>query len=85
MTVSLALRSSSALAGCTDLDADGEGLFFVPRWPTLSSGERVLWRVLAWLNGSSDLPHPDELRAELDSHNYAVAAAAIREAAGGAA
>ncbi|MCW2496367.1 hypothetical protein [Jatrophihabitans sp.] len=73
----LALRSSSALAGCTDVDGDDAGLFITRLYPRLSSGEELLWRVLAWINGASGLPSYDDLYAGLDHINYRAAVAAI--------
>jgi hypothetical protein len=52
------------------------------RWPSLSTGEELLWSVMSWLNGQGDLPDRDTLAARLDEGNYAAAVAAIR--AGGA-
>lgn len=77
LTDSLALRSTSALAGCTNIDSDDAGVFIAARYPSLSSGESLLWRVLDWLNGGRDLPTSDDLRAGLDAGNYKAAAAAI--------
>lgn len=74
---SLALRSSSALADCTSIDSDNAGVFIAAKWPSLSTGEALLWLVLAWLNGGTDLPTAADLRAGLDAGNYKAAAAAI--------
>ena len=46
-------------------------------WPTLSSGEELLWSVLAWLNGQGECPERWELEAGLDAANTAAALAAI--------
>lgn len=73
----LALRNHSALGFCTDLDGDDAGLFITRRYPSLSSGEELLWRVMAWLNGADDLPSRDDLAAGLDTANYTAALAAI--------
>lgn len=78
LSATLALRASSALAYCTDLDSDidaGGYLALVRRWPNLSTGETLLWQVAAWLNGQGDAPDDDTLRAELDGLNYAAAKA----------
>lgn len=78
LAVSLELRTLSALDFCTDVDGDGAGnLFIVRRWPTLSSGEQLLWRVLAWLNGQGECPSEADLNAGLDAVNAGVALAAI--------
>jgi len=74
---SLTLRANSALALCTTVDADDWGLFIARKWPALSTGEELLWRVLAWLNGASDLPSRDDLAAGLDSSNATAALVAI--------
>jgi hypothetical protein len=74
---SLALRNNSALGFCTDLDGDDAGMFITRRWPNLSSGEELLWRVLAWLNGASNLPTRDDLAAGLDTGNLTAALSAI--------
>lgn len=79
---SLALRHASALGFCTDMDADDAGLFIARRWPSLSSGEELLWRVLAWLNGAANLPEMDELVAGLDGTNLVAALAAIDSGSG---
>lgn len=71
LTDSLALRNESALSLCTEIDSDDEGVFFRAKWPTLSSGERLLWRVLDWLNGGRDLPSESDLRSGLDTANLA--------------
>ena len=65
----LDFRATSALAGCTKVDGDDNGVFIARNWPSLSSGEELLWRVLAWMNGASDLPEPDDLIAGLDTVN----------------
>lgn len=68
---SLALRNDSALAYCTEVDGDHEGVLIRAKWPTLSTGEQLLWRVLGWLNGADDLPPESDLRAGLDVRNLA--------------
>jgi len=68
---SLDLRANSALANCTTVDADDAGLFIARNWPGLSTGEELLWRVLAWINGASDLPDHDDLATRLDAGNLA--------------
>lgn len=74
---SLALRANSALAMCTTVESDAAGKLIVPNWPSLSSGESLLWRVMGWLNGSDDLPTASDLRAGLDGPNLKAASVAI--------
>lgn len=78
----LTLRASSALEGCTEVDGDDAGVFIARRWPSLSSGEELLWQVLAWLNGASERPTEMDLRAGLDDTNYAAAMAAVSVGSG---
>ena len=59
---SLALRSASALKGCTDIDTDAVGLVFTITTPSPSTGEALLLDVLRWLNGAPSLPVTSELR-----------------------
>jgi hypothetical protein len=66
---SLDLRERTALADCTHLDVDDDGLHVARNWPRLSSGEELLWQVLAWLNGQADRPDEADLRAGLDVGN----------------
>ena len=73
----LTLRANSALHGCTDIDGDDAGVFITARYPRLSSGEELLWSVLAWLNGAPDAPSIDDLRSGLDEGNYTAALAAL--------
>lgn len=77
LTDSLALRNSSALAGCTVIDSDDAGVFIERKWPSLSTGEELLWRVLEWVNGGSDLPDDATLATGLDAVNLAAARTAI--------
>ena len=78
LSVSLELRTLSALDFCTEVDGDGNGNLFIRRlWPSLSTGEELLWRVLAWLNGQGECPTRSELDAGLDAVNVGVALAAI--------
>jgi len=80
VTTSLHLRSTSALFRCTNVDHDGSSIVVTRRWQRLSSGEEMLWQVLAWLNGDPSLPADPDLKAGLDEENYAAAAAAIAQA-----
>jgi hypothetical protein len=66
---SMDLRRTTALAECTNIDVDDDGVFVARNWPRLSSGEEVLWTVLAWLNGQADRPDEADLRAALDVPN----------------
>ena len=81
---SLTLRTSSALLHCTNVKSDSSASpYIVALWPRLSSGESLLWRVLAWLNGDGGLPSDEDLAAGLDLANLVAARAAVR-AGGGA-
>lgn len=71
---SIRLRSGSALEYCTHIDNDvdeGGYVTIVRNWPGLSTGEELVWRVLAFINGSDrgDLPTWADLRAGLDAIN----------------
>ncbi|GAA2007856.1 hypothetical protein [Nocardioides kribbensis] len=65
----LDFRATSALGGCTTIDSDEQGIFIARNWPSLSTGEEILWRVLGWMNGQADLPSDSDLEAELDAGN----------------
>lgn len=75
LTDGLALWSGTALYGCVTVEGDDAGPYFQLKWPGLSSGERLLWRVLAYLNGANDCPTDADLRAGLDDLNYAAVVA----------
>lgn len=77
LTDGLALWSGTALAGCVTVEGDDAGPYFQLKWPGLSSGERLLWRCLGWLNGADDRPSNEDLRAGLDVANYAALVAVI--------
>ena len=77
LTDSLALWSGSALSGCVTVEGDDAGPYFQLKWPGISTGERLLWRVLAFLNGDHDCPSDADLRAGLDDLNYQAAVAAL--------
>ena len=73
----LDLRNATSLGGCTTIDSDAAGRVVIARnWPRLSSGEELLWRVLAWLQGADDLPSDDDLRAGLDGPSQVAVARA---------
>lgn len=50
-------------------------------WPTLSSGEKLLWQVLEAVNGAGVAPSDDDLRAGLDELNLHYAMCALRREA----
>ena len=77
LTDGLALWSGTALARCVAVEVDDAGLYFQLKWPGISSGERLLWRVLGWLNGANDCPTDADLRAGLGDLNYQAAARAL--------
>lgn len=78
VTVSLELRLNSALAYCTAVDGDDSGRVSIGRnWPSLSTGEELLWEVLAWLNGHGTYPDLERLRAHLDDTNLRAAMTAV--------
>jgi hypothetical protein len=80
LTTALLLRSSTCLALCTDIDSDSTGhVNVVRKWPSLSSGEEVVWSVLAYLNGQGNLPTRETLAAELDTRNYASVLAVLTD------
>lgn len=81
---SLALRAASALESCTEVDGDEEGVFIARRWPSLSTGEELLWQVLAWFNGVGEVPSEADLRAGLDAENFAIAMRAYAAGTDGA-
>lgn len=78
LSASLDLRGTSALRSCTRLDSHPDGVVFIARsWPNLSTGEELLWEVLAWLNGQGPTPDLPRLRAGLDQLSYAAAERAV--------
>lgn len=79
VAVSLELRNNSALEGCTKVDGNASGRVYIARrWPSISTGEELLWGVLAWLNGQAPYPDLVALEAGLDSGSYAAAMTAVR-------
>lgn len=78
---SLIFHAASGLYDCTTIEYGSDGPSIVKNWPRLSSGEQLLWRVLAWLNDAGDLPSADELRDGLDADNYAAVTKTIARAA----
>lgn len=75
---SLIFRKNSALANCTRIEQAEDGSLTVVRsWPRLSSGEEMLWAVLDFVNGAMWCPSLPDLKAGLDSSNFAAAKAAI--------
>lgn len=69
LTDTLTLLHGTALNGCCELVAE-HPIRIARRWPVLSSGEELLWRVLAWVNGGGDLPSDADLRAGLSSDQW---------------
>lgn len=74
---SATLIRSSALDGCTVIDGDDAGIFIARNWPTLSSGEELLWSLLSWLNGVGEQPSVVDLANGLDSTNLLAAMDAV--------
>lgn len=71
--MSLVLARYSALKYSVTHDGDT-----VERnWPNLSSGEELLWQVLASINGQGDAPADDDLAAGLDAINLHYARCAL--------
>ena len=66
---SLELRVTTCLRDCTVSGTDDHGDFIEKAWPVISSGEELVWQVLAWINGRGSLPSVDDLRAGLDEPN----------------
>lgn len=77
----LDLVTTTALVDCTSMDAVGDDFALTLRWPGISTGERLLWRVAGWLNDADTLPADDDLRAGLDSSNYAAVARLLEDVA----
>lgn len=73
---SLRLWNDSALKDCTSVLGDLD-VVVERNWPTLSSGEELLWSLLAWLNGQGQRPSDAALAAGLDAPNVAAAQVAI--------
>jgi hypothetical protein len=73
ITSSLDLRRTTALEPHVAVihDAGLGSLVLVAPPYRMSSGEQLLWDVLAWLSGHGDLPSATDLRAGLDADNYA--------------
>lgn len=65
----LDLIHGTALAGCTTLGDDEGHVAVIRDWPSLSTGEELLWRLLAWVNGADDRPDWAELEAGLSVDN----------------
>lgn len=83
LSAALDLRNRTPLAHCTRLDSNESGGIYVERnWPSLSSGEELVWSVLGWLNGQDERPSMDDLRGGLDGATYAAVAAVLWEQAG---
>ncbi len=64
----------SALKHCA-IEDNGD---IVAAWPTLSSGEKLLWQVLEAVNGAGVAPSDNDLRAGLDDLNLHYAMCALR-------
>lgn len=77
---SIRLRQDSALLHCTGIQNGDDGHLYLARnWPGLSTGEELVWRVLAFVNGGDrdDLPTWADLRAGLDGSNYSACETAL--------
>ena len=81
LTDALTLRRLTSLGRCTRIDGDAAGVLVVRNWPGLSSGEELLWAVLAWLNGQGDLPDAGTLASGLDTPSYAAVRGVVGETA----
>lgn len=76
-TDSAALIHATALEDCTRIDGDDAGIFVERNWPTLSSGEELLWALLSWLNGVGEQPSVADLADGLDTVNLLAAMDAV--------
>lgn len=74
---SATLIHGSALEDCTRIDGDAAGIFVERRWPTLSTGEELLWSLLSWLNGVGEQPTIVALADGLDAANLLAAMDAV--------
>jgi hypothetical protein len=72
--ITYGLRADTALLHCTTFTVidDTATLAALRPVPCLSSGERLLMQVAAWLNGLAELPDLLQLRDSLDTPNWIV-------------
>lgn len=77
VTASVVLHAATALYDCSALELTSAGSQITRAWPRLSTGEELLWSVLAWLNGQGELPSMDDLAAGLDADNLTAVRKAI--------
>lgn len=80
--VTLDLLNESALSSCAGFGDVNGAPAIVANWPSLSSGETLLWQVLAWLNGAHDCPSRADLEAGLDPRNLRAALHAVAVGSG---
>lgn len=69
-----ALLAAPGFYGDAHIDADGTATYPFP----LSSGQALLWRCVAAVNGEGELPEWADLRAGLDADNYAAVVSVLR-------
>lgn len=78
LATSLVLRNATSLNNSTTITQSDDGsLSIVRNWPRFSSGEELLWSVLAWLNGATYCPSMPDLERGLDAENLAAAVFAM--------
>lgn len=80
-SVSLALRNNTVLSKYdipgdelirVDSAPDGTLILVATRPPfTFSSGERLIWALIGWLNGAAERPTRHDLHDSLDAENVA--------------
>ena len=82
LNATLDLVTTTALVDVTRMDSTEGGVMALSlRWPGISSGEKVLWQVVAWLNSQGPRPDDFTLRADLDDSNYAAVTRLLAEVA----
>ena len=77
----LPLVTDTTLTRCADLATHEDHYALTRKWPSISSGEEVLWGALDYLAGG-DIPDVSLIAHKLDVGNAAVLAAVVDSIAG---